>query len=148
MIHGKKNIKIGNNVTIRQGARIEVINSWNNQVFVPKLEIGDNVTIEENVHIACAQNIKIENDVTISFDVMIMDNEHRFVENKKIFDNPIETSPIEIGAYSFIGAGVKILKGVKIGRNCIIGAGAVVNDNIPDESIAVGIPAIIKKKRL
>lgn len=48
---------------------------------------------------------------------------------------------IVIGDNCFIGLRAIILPGVNIGRNCVIGAGAVVNRNIPDNSIAVGVPA-------
>lgn len=48
---------------------------------------------------------------------------------------------IEIGNNVFIGAGVKILYDVKIGSNVIIGAGSIVTKDIPDNSIAAGIPA-------
>lgn len=146
MIHGKKFILIGKNVSIRRGSRMEIITDWKNEKHTPRLNIGDNVTIEENFHIACAEEIVIGHDVTISFDVMIMDNEHNFKKNTKIFDNSLKTAPVEIGDYTFIGAGVKILKGVKIGKNCVIGAGAVVTSNISDNSIALGIPAKVIKK--
>lgn len=42
---------------------------------------------------------------------------------------------------SFIGAGAIVLPGSRIGKNCIIGAGAVVKGNIEDNSIIVGNPA-------
>lgn len=145
MIHGKENIHIGNNTTIRNGARIEVISNWNGEQHSPQLVIGDNFTAEENLHIACADSIVIGHDVTISFDVMIMDNEHSFIKNKKIFETPLTTRPVSIGNYTFIGAGAKILKGVNIGDNCIIGAGAVVTKDIPSCSVAMGVPAMIKK---
>lgn len=48
---------------------------------------------------------------------------------------------VEIGDYSFIGAGACILPGVKIGRGCLVAAGAVVSKNVPDFSIASGNPA-------
>jgi acetyltransferase-like isoleucine patch superfamily enzyme len=48
---------------------------------------------------------------------------------------------VEIGSYSFIGAGSYILPGVKIGKGCVISAGSVVNKDIPDFSIAFGNPA-------
>lgn len=145
MIHGKKFIQIGEGCTIRSGARIEAISKWNDFNYLPQLIIGNNVTAEENLHIACAEKIEIGHDVTISFDVMIMDNEHEIVKDKKIFENPLITSPVSIGDYTFIGAGVKILKGVTIGKNCVIGTGAVVTKEIPDNSIAVGIPAKVIK---
>jgi sugar O-acyltransferase (sialic acid O-acetyltransferase NeuD family) len=52
---------------------------------------------------------------------------------------------VKIGDGTLIGSGAIILPGVQIGTNCKIGAGAVVTKNIPDNSIAVGVPAIVKK---
>ncbi len=49
--------------------------------------------------------------------------------------------PIEIGNNVFIGARSIILYNVKIGNNCIIGAGSIVTKDIPDNSVAVGVPA-------
>ena len=51
---------------------------------------------------------------------------------------------IEIGNNFFIGTNAFISKGVKIGNNCVIGAGAIVTKNIPDFSIALGVPAEVK----
>ena len=47
----------------------------------------------------------------------------------------------------WLGGGVKVLEGVTIGRGSVIGAGAVVTKNIPEFSIAVGIPANVIRKR-
>lgn len=50
---------------------------------------------------------------------------------------------VRIGEDSFIGQKCLILPGVSIGRNCIIGAGSLVNKDIPDNSVAAGVPAKI-----
>lgn len=55
------------------------------------------------------------------------------------------TKPISIGDNSYIGNNVIILPGVNIGKNCIIGAGAIVSRDIPDNSVAVGVPAKVVK---
>ncbi len=55
----------------------------------------------------------------------------------------IERSPVTIGDYTFIGANTVVLMGVTIGSHCVIGAGAVVTSDIPDQRIAVGVPAKI-----
>ncbi len=55
------------------------------------------------------------------------------------------TKPIVIGNNVYIGNNVLILPGVTIGSNVIIGAGAVVSKNIPDNSVAVGVPARVIK---
>ena len=52
---------------------------------------------------------------------------------------------IVIGNGVWIGFGALILPGVKIGDKCIVGAGCVVSKDVPDESIAIGNPMIIRK---
>jgi len=46
-----------------------------------------------------------------------------------------------------IGAGAKLLGRIRIGNNVLIGANAVVTRDVPDNSIAVGVPAVIKPRR-
>lgn len=55
------------------------------------------------------------------------------------------TKPIIIGNNVYIGNNVIILPGVTIGNNVVIGAGAVVSKNIPDNSVAAGVPARVVK---
>ena len=55
------------------------------------------------------------------------------------------TKPITIGNNVYIGNNVLILPGVNIGNDVIIGAGAVVTRDIPDNSVAVGVPARVIK---
>lgn len=69
-----------------------------------------------------------------------------------ITGNFVEISPgakllgrCKIGDFSSIGTNAVVLPDIKIGKNVIIGAGAVVNKNLPDNSVAVGIPAKIIK---
>ena len=59
---------------------------------------------------------------------------------KKLFQGKVISSP-HIGEHTLIGVGAKIIGPVVIGNNVIIGAGAVVITDIPDNSVAVGVPA-------
>lgn len=60
---------------------------------------------------------------------------------------PKETAfPITIGEDCWLGGGVIVCPGVTIGDRCIIGAGSVVVHDIPDDSVAVGNPAKVKRK--
>jgi acetyltransferase-like isoleucine patch superfamily enzyme len=52
-----------------------------------------------------------------------------------------EKAAVFIGDYTFIGANATVLMGVSIGSHCVIGAGAVVNKDVPDGRAAVGVPA-------
>ena len=53
-----------------------------------------------------------------------------------------------IGDNVDIGAGAKVLGRIRVGNNVLIGANAVVTRDIPDNSIAVGVPAIVKPRRV
>lgn len=55
------------------------------------------------------------------------------------------TKPIKVGSNVYFGNNAVILPGVTIGNNVIVGAGAVVTKDIPDNSVAVGVPARVIK---
>ncbi|MGQ9661516.1 MAG: serine O-acetyltransferase [Kiritimatiellia bacterium] len=63
-----------------------------------------------------------------------------FLEHQVTIGAERNAAPV-LGDNVFVGAGAKILGGVRIGNNVKIGANAVVVDNIPDNCTAVGIPA-------
>lgn len=57
------------------------------------------------------------------------------------FEKVIKYGRIKVGAHTFIGARSVIMPGVTIGDRCVIGTGSIVTKDIPDGSVAVGIPA-------
>lgn len=73
---------------------------------------------------------------------------HRFESNKAIMDQSLFTKGgIVIEDDAWIGVGAIVLDGVRIGKGAVVGAGSVVSDNIPDDSIAAGVPARVVKMR-
>ena len=62
--------------------------------------------------------------------------------------NVSEPCAPQIGNNVDIGAGAKILGNIKIGNNVNIGANSVVLTDVPDNAIAVGVPAVIKMKKM
>ncbi|TAG89851.1 MAG: acetyltransferase [Bacteroidetes bacterium] len=79
-------------------------------------------------------------------------NTHSIVEHDCKVENFVHIAPnatlgggVEIGEGTLIGMSATILPKVKIGKWCVIGAGAVVNKNVPDFCVAYGVPAKIKK---
>lgn len=81
------------------------------------ISIGDNVVLAPNVHILAHDT------------------------STKPFLGYTKVAEVNIGNQVFIGAGSIILPGVNIGNNVIIGAGSVVSKSIPDNSLALGVPA-------
>jgi acetyltransferase-like isoleucine patch superfamily enzyme len=64
-----------------------------------------------------------------------------------IIDQARPSKGVTIGRNVWLGAGAKILDGVTLGSNVVVGAGAVVNESLPDSVIAAGVPAKIIKRR-
>jgi len=144
LVRGASRIFLGDRVCIRDGARLEVVNSPQ-ATWTPTLQIGSDVNIEQGVHIVCQCSIVIEDQVSITPYCVIVDTNHPIDAPDrlpKIGDRlPGAPSHVRIGTGSFIGTHSVILPGVTIGRGCVIGAGSVVTSDIPDFSIAVGAPA-------
>lgn len=89
------------------------------------------ITIGDNVHITDGVKFITHDGGTLLYRHMIPDLEI--------------TKPIVIGDNVYIGNNVILLPGVTIGNNVVIGAGAVVTRSIPDNSVAVGVPARVIK---
>jgi acetyltransferase-like isoleucine patch superfamily enzyme len=74
--------------------------------------------------------------------VQVLAVDHVFTDTTRpIMQQGITARGIRIGENSWIGAGATILDGVAIGRGACIGAAAVVTADVPDHSLAVGVPA-------
>ena len=110
-----------------------------------RLVIGDNVCVGDRVHIAVALDVFIEQDVLIASNVFISDHDHGTSKKDSLIISPISRplscSPVRIGHSCWIGQNVCILKGVTIGHNSVVAAGAVVTKSCDPFSILMGIPA-------
>lgn len=89
------------------------------------------ITLGDNVHITAGVKFITHDGGTLLFRDRVPDLEI--------------TKPITVGNNVYFGNNVIILPGVTIGNNVVIGAGAVVSKDIPDNSVAVGVPARVIK---
>jgi acetyltransferase-like isoleucine patch superfamily enzyme len=115
-----------------------------------RISIGDKVRIGSRTHLWAGPTlgrIVIGNHVLIGPDVLITAASYRFDDGSPVTDQVMDEGDITIGDDVWLGAKVVILPGVKIGSGAVIGASAVVNRDIPDFAIAVGIPAKIVGQR-
>lgn len=134
---------VGDRVLIRQGARIELIVTDPNAL--PRLTIGNDVNIEQNVHIVCGSSIEIQDNVTIVGGCGIVDVEHPYED----IHDPLRIglrlrargNRVVIGEGSFIGFNSMILPNVVIGRHSVVGSHSVVTRDVPDYCVVAGNPA-------
>lgn len=142
-----ENTIIGNNVYIGCHARIESVEDWNGEAYEPEILIGNDVSIEQNLHLICAGVLSIGAGTTISSNVFISDVNHDFKSDKsrKITLNNLIYKRTRIGKNCFIGTGAVILPGSILGDGVIVGANAVLGGVFADNSVVVGAPGRIIK---
>ena len=139
-------VTIGNDCTI---AGTLVLNT--DKSFI---SIGNNVSMGGGSIIECAQEVIIEKDVLIAYQVLIQDsNNHSLVLSERLNDNinwnrngehdwsKVRSAPVIIGKGCWLGAKSIILKGVNLAEGCIVGAGSVVTKSFPEYSVIAGNPA-------
>ena len=140
-LRNKKNIKLHNNIAIKEGAKICSCNSG------AKIEIFDNVSIGYNTLIFSSKSITIGKNTMIGSHTSIIDSKHGnkigldMVNQDEIFES------VEIGDDVWIGANCVITKNVSIGSHSIINAGSIVTRDVEKNSIVGGNPAKIVNKK-
>lgn len=106
------------------------------------IRIGSHCEIGIGTTIYSTQKIIIGNDVSVAAGCYIIDSNHNIKKGSLIRQQKAVTKgPVVIEDDVWLGAGVKVLSGVTIKRGAVIGAQAVVTSDIPENAIAVGVPA-------
>jgi maltose O-acetyltransferase len=106
------------------------------------IEFGDRVEFNNNAMLKSeGAGIRIGRDGLFGANVEIFDTDFHELHPARRRHGTPQMAAVEIGENVFVGMSVKILKGVTIGADSVIGAGAVVASTIPPGVIAVGNPA-------
>lgn len=127
---------VAHSFRIYSGARITITDG-------ATLKLGSGY-INNNFSLNCFSIIEIGNDVAIAENVTIRDSDNHHIHMNK---TPV-TQPIKIGDHVWIGMNATILKGVTIGNGAIVAAGAVVNRDVPENTMVGGVPAKILKENV
>lgn len=149
-IRGGRYVDFGKNLTTGVGCRIDAFSPEGKKV----LFFGEDVQLNDYVHICAMNKVSIGNRVLMAGRIYISDNSHGKYKGEKD-DSPPDVPPAQrdfwvqetvIEDDVWLGEGVVVLPGVRIGKGAVIGANAVVARDIPAYTIAVGSPARVIKQ--
>ncbi|WP_390904380.1 acyltransferase [Thermocoleostomius sinensis] len=128
----RSRLRLGNEVCLDRGVDINVAGDD------CLIDIGDHSYLGPYVCMAGPGSIIIGKNCMIASQTGIYANNHR--------SYGLSREGITIEDNCWLGSGVKVLDGVTIGRNSVVGAGSVVTKDIPPYSVAVGVPAKVIKQ--
>jgi acetyltransferase-like isoleucine patch superfamily enzyme len=108
------------------------------------IAIGDRANIGFNCEVFSASQVTVGADALIAAYCYVIGGDHEYVDiATPVTAQGRRSQGVSIGEGVWLGAGAKILDGVRIGRHAIIGAGAVVRVDVPEYAVAAGRPARI-----
>jgi lipopolysaccharide O-acetyltransferase len=145
-IRGRHAMRLGARLTSGRQVRLNAFPIESNRTV---LIIGNDVQMNDSVHIGAAELVVIGDHTLIASRVFITDHSHGVYDRSDIssspgvipLDRPIVAKPVRIGCNVWLGEQVCILPGVTIGDGAVIGACSVVTKDIPARCVAVGNPA-------
>lgn len=123
------------------GARISPNASFSNP---ERITIGDRFGLGARCTLwagPATGRIEIGDDVLFGPDVLVTAAGYRFNDGSPVTEQAMDEADVRIGSDVWIGAKAIVLPGTTIGNGAIVGAGALVRGSIPENGIAVGVPA-------
>ena len=137
-IDRKASLIVGNNVICR--------NFENFHISGGKLILHDGVFINNSCSFNCMERIEIGNGTMMGEGVRFYDHDHVYTA-ENIEKWQWTTAPIRVGRGCWIGSNVTILKGVTIGDNTVIGAGCLIRNDVPANSVVYNDGNLCVKRR-
>lgn len=120
----------GKKLKMRNGAKLRVRKTG-------VVKIGLNFGMNNGCILTCYESVTIGDNVMLGPNVLIYDHDHDFRVSGGIEKMQYITSPIQIGNNVWIGANTVILRGTKLGDNCVVGASSVIKGEYPNNSVIV-----------
>jgi len=147
-VRGSSCITLGEKVKIGDFCWVEAVTSYGGKRYHPTLVIGDGVAMSDLTHISCIERIQIGNGCLLGSKIYIGDHHHG---NTTDIDQILHVAPADrplvgaqeiiIGEMTWIGDGVVILPGTRIGRCSVVGANSVVRVQEDRPALIAGVPA-------
>ncbi|CAE7594888.1 unnamed protein product [Symbiodinium microadriaticum] len=117
---------------------------WKQQGCEGFLKIGRNVLLSPGVRLTAAEGITIDDNVMFASRAYVTDADWHGIYDRQT--PPGATKPVHIKQNAWIGDSAIVLKGVTVGENSIVGAGALVTKDVPDNCVVGGNPAKVIKE--
>jgi maltose O-acetyltransferase len=107
------------------------------------ISVGDGTFLNYGVSLSAHRGVTIGKNCLVGNYVVIMDSDYHDLSDRS---RPGEAAPIVIEDDVWLGTRATVLKGVRIGRGAVVGAGAVVTEDVPPRSLAFGVPARVVRE--
>lgn len=140
-IDGAEGIEIGDKTVLQRGSWLYCCGI---DEMPASLKLGKGSVFGYNNHITAVRSVVIGDHVLTANNVYISDNLHSYEDvSTPVIQQPVKfKKAVSIGDGCWIGENACVI-GASVGKNCVIGANAVVTRDIPDYSVAVGVPAAV-----
>lgn len=143
----KHGVNFGSEVSIGRSTQIRPSSYYGGEIG-EGLWVGDRTSFGAGCFVGCSGKIRIGNDVMLGPGVRLFSENHVFSETEiTIKAQGVDRSFLTIGDDVWIGSGATVTAGVTIGSGVIVAAGSVVTRDLPDNSIAAGVPAKVLRLR-
>ena len=139
-------VEVGEGVVLMEHSWLSVMKAHTD--VDPVLRFGDRVRFGRFLYVACGHEIVIEDDVTGSDNVLILDADHEFHDPAvPVIDQGITPGrAVRICRGAYLGAGCAITKGVTVGEGAYVGEGAVATRDVDPHTVVYGNPARVVRR--
>ena len=140
--------EIGRNAVVKLGRWSWIGNGCKIRAHEGEVIIGAKTVMGQECTISSFQHVAIGRECIVADRVMLIDFDHGVVEvERPIRLQGIYKRDVDVGNNVWIGYGAAILRGCRVGDNCILGTYTVVTKDIKDNAVAAGVPAEIIRMR-
>lgn len=131
-------VELGQKCVLQPGIFFNYDHYW---VPGPSIVVGDGVFIGRGCEFNIRKKISIGNRALIASGCTFIDHDHGRNPGSGQINEECPGAAIEVAEGAWVGANCTILKGLRIGRHSVIGAGSVVTKSVPDGEVWAGVPA-------
>jgi acetyltransferase-like isoleucine patch superfamily enzyme len=137
---GNRGIEIGDGVFLGRGSVLSCKDG--------DIRLGDHTNLGFHCEVFSGSSVTVGHHGLFAAQAYLVGGGHSFEdEGRAVIDQPRTSRGISLGDNVWLGTGAKVLDGVRVGNDVVVGANAVVNGDLPDGAIAAGVPARILRQR-